>query len=63
MMQSNDYFKGYEQGISDVLNSLKDAQKMFVIFSNRKNFKGLSRRDVVSKCWELIENVIKEYEK
>lgn len=62
-MKSDDYFKGYMQGVEDVLDKIDEAKKEFLAYEDRKNFKGLSRRDVVQKCWNMISDAVKEFRK
>lgn len=62
-MKSNDYISGYVDGVSAVMNKIKKIEMEMYKYANRKNFKGLSRRDVVFTCLEKIGENLKEFDK
>lgn len=62
-MKSNDYISGYVDGIKSVMHKLTEVKKEMYEYANRKNFKGLSRRDVVYACLETLNKHLKEFEK
>ena len=61
-MSSIDYIHGYEDGIKSVMHKLTEVEKEMYVYANRKNFKGLSRRDVVYACLDTLNKHLKEFE-
>jgi len=54
-MKSSDYIVGYNDAREYMKDNLLEAIKEIEKYADRKNFKGISKKDVVSECIAIIK--------
>ena len=60
-MNSKDYFEGYKDAVEMMTDKLHDAIREMDKYGNRKSFKGMSKREVVWECQDIIRKVVNEW--
>ena len=60
-MKSNDYMSGYIDAISEMNENIESAICEMYEYADKKTFKGISRREIVFKCIEIIRGKISHF--